>query len=311
MKKDYFMQWIGDEDYYQYLWMLLIRRAEEEIQSLFSAGKVDGTTHLYVGQEANAVGVLRQLSPEFDYVISNHRCHGHFLAFGGLLEELFGEVMGRACGASKGLGGSQHIKGSHFFSSGIQGGFTPIACGLAMGAARKRAESVTICCIGDGTLGQGVLYESMNIASLWSLPVIFFVENNGYAQTTPTHQGVAGSILARGQAFGIRSSEITSSDVAVLAAWGKEIIQYTRKEQRPYFAVINTQRLCPHSKGDDSRTEEEIAECKQHDPLIISESKISAKKQQQADALVDELIKMALATACDSDYLADYCEGTV
>ncbi len=300
----YFEAFKENSDFYFYLWMLLLRRAEEKVLELFANDQISGTTHLYIGQEANAVGFIKHLSNKVDYVISNHRCHGHYLAFGGELSALFGELMGKDCGASKGFGGSQHIKGEHFFSSGIQGGFTPIACGLAYGAVVNKQKSVVVCCIGDGTLGQGVLYESLNIASLWSLPVIYLVENNRYAQTTPVAKGVAGKIIDRGKAFGIYSVEITSEDVNEIAEWGKEIINKVRSDRMPCFAVINTNRLCAHSKGDDSRSQEEIMECHLHDPLLALEPKIAKEKIKLSEQLVSEIVEAALETANSSCFTA-------
>ncbi|WP_320171790.1 thiamine pyrophosphate-dependent dehydrogenase E1 component subunit alpha [Maridesulfovibrio sp.] len=294
MKPKYFEGYKQDNALYDFLWMLLIRRAEEKIKHLFSEGLVDGTTHLYIGQEANAVGILQPLSNEHDFVISNHRCHGHFLAFGGTLEELFGEVMGRVCGASKGFGGSQHIKGKNFFSSGIQGGFTPIACGLAYGIKLKQQDGVVVCCIGDGTLGEGVLYESMNIAALKGLPILYLVENNRYAQSTPTQRGVAGSMIERGKAFSLNASEIDSHDVGEIKEWGQKLIETTRKNSVPTWAVIHTHRLCAHSKGDDTRSQDEIYETLKFDPLDLYRTRLDEKKTIEAENIVADIIESAI-----------------
>ena len=188
-------RWRGEAtiDVLDYRKMLLIRRTEELILRFFSEGKVRGTTHTYVGQEANAVGIIGQLDPQRDFVVSNHRCHGHYLAFGGPLDGLLAEIMGSRLGICGGRGGSQHLKFGHFFSNGVLGGGTPIGCGIALGEKLSKSTGIVVVCLGDGTLGEGVLYESLNMASLWSLPVLFLVENNRYAQTTPIALAVSGS----------------------------------------------------------------------------------------------------------------------
>ncbi len=176
-----------------------------------------GTTHTYLGQEADAVGVL-QLLQEDDIVFSNHRCHGHFLAYGGDPRALFAELMGKATGVCGGRGGSQHLHWRNFYSNGVQGGIAPVAAGMALAEKLKGSGAVTVAFLGDGTLGEGVVYETLNMASLWGAPILFVVENNHIAQTTPIEQALAGSILARFQAFDIPAWELQSSDVVEIAS---------------------------------------------------------------------------------------------
>ncbi len=190
------------DDLQLYRTMLLIRRFEERLLDEFSAGRLVGTTHAYIGQEANAAGIFSELSPE-DVIFSNHRCHGHFLAYGGDLYRLAAELMGKATGLVGGRGGSQHIHWKNFYSNGIQGGIVPVATGMALAEKASGSGNIVAVFLGDGTLGEGVVYESLNIASLWSLPILFVVENNRYAQTTPISLAMAGSIPARFSAFGI------------------------------------------------------------------------------------------------------------
>jgi TPP-dependent pyruvate/acetoin dehydrogenase alpha subunit len=196
-------------NYNLYRTMLLIRRFEERALAEFSAGKLFGTTHAYIGQEADAAAIFSVASPD-DIVWSNHRCHGHFLAYGGDPYKLAAELMGKATGLVGGRGGSQHIHWRNFYSNGIQGGIIPVATGMALAQKVQKTGQLALVFIGDGTLGEGALYESLNIAALWKLPILFTVEDNHYAQTTPIEKGVAGSIPARFEAFGIKAWELSS-----------------------------------------------------------------------------------------------------
>lgn len=274
--------------------MLLIRRTEEAILELFSIGKVSGTTHAYIGQEANAVGLIGQLDPEKDYVISNHRCHGHYLSFGGPLDGLLAEILGLEAGVCKGRGGSQHIKFGNFLSNGIQGGGAPIACGIALGEIKSGLRAgITVLCLGDGTLGQGVLYESLNLAALWNLPVLFLLEDNGFAQTTPVALGVAGSMVDRAAAFGIETGEIESTDAKEIYEFAAQAIEYVRTNGKPYWAVIHTCRLGAHSKGDDTRSCDEIETLRIKDPLSIQSRRLSEAELSEARAWVDRKLSVA------------------
>ena len=173
--------------------ILTIREFETLLLDKFSTGIFPGTTHTSLGQEANAVGVLSNAA-ENDVVVSNHRCHGHFLAYGGDPQALFAELMGKPSGICGGVGGSQHLHWRNFYSNGIQGGTVAMATGMAL--AEKRAESGAIVFdfLGDGTLGEGIVYECLNMASLWSLPILYVLENNHIAQTTSEKTAIAGKI---------------------------------------------------------------------------------------------------------------------
>ena len=280
--------------------MLRIRRAEECILAMSAEGVLRGTTHVCIGQEANAVGVIGALDPERDFVVSNHRCHGHYLAHGGDLRELLAEVRGASGGVCAGRGGSQHLKRHNFLSNGIQGGGTPIACGLAMANALSGAGGIVACCIGDGTLGQGVLYESLNMAALWSLPVLFLVEANGYAQSTPTRAGVSGSIVGRARSFGIETMELESTDVLEIRRFGEEASGRVRDARKPLWAVVHTCRLCAHSKGDDTRSEEEVAALRENDPLLVHGSRLSEAEMVSAEDAVREEVERA-RTGCATE----------
>ena len=183
---------------------VLIRRFEERLLSLFSEGKLNGTLHTCIGQEWSGIAVCEALLPR-DTIFSNHRGHGHYLSRTGDVSGLLAEVMGRATGVSGGVGGTQHLFGEGFYSSGVQGGLTPVAVGSGLAHKLQGRANISVAFIGDGTLGQGVFYESLNIASKWEAPVVFVVENNGYAQSTPSSQTIAGSVEGRAAAFDIRS----------------------------------------------------------------------------------------------------------
>ncbi|MDW8277157.1 MAG: thiamine pyrophosphate-dependent enzyme [Anaerolineales bacterium] len=284
-----------------YQTMLLIRRFEERALAEFSTGKLFGTTHAYIGQEANAAAVFSVLR-EGDIVWSNHRCHGHFLAYGGDPYHLAAELMGRATGLVGGRGGSQHIQWRDFYSNGIQGGFTPIAAGMALAEKNTQTGNIVLAFLGDGTLGEGALYESLNLAALWHLPVLYVLENNRIAQTTPVEQGVAGSMAARFQAFGIPTWEADSSDVLSLQPLARQAVEHTRSGQ-PAALILHTCRFAAHSKGDDTRPREEVARLRaERDPLTIHAARLSALEREQAETQVAACIEDAFSRAEKDNY---------
>lgn len=280
-----------------YSTMFLIRRVEETLLDLFAAGKLVGTTHTCIGQEADAAGVLAHLDPSRDVVFSNHRCHGHYVAFTGDVEGLIAEVMGRVTGVCGGKGGSQHLCSGNFYSNGVQGSIVPVATGIALAESRKATGAVTTVFIGDGTLGQGVVYESLNMASLWELPVLFVLEDNEYAQSTPSRLGVAGSIGSRARAFGIDTTELDTTDVLEIHTAAERAVADVRATRRPRFLAIGTYRFSPHSKGDDNRDPAEIDERRQRDPLVVAGSRIGAAERLGLEQACEERLQRALAAA--------------
>lgn len=254
--------------------MFFIRRFEETLLELFAQGKLVGTTHTYIGQEANAAGVIPHLDPDRDVIFSNHRCHGHYLAF---TDDAFGllcEVMGKAPGVCGGKGGSQHLCKGNFYSNGVLGSTVPVATGIALAEKRKGTGAVSTVFLGDGTLGEGVTYESLNLASVWKLPVLFVVENNHYAQSTPIELVLAGSIPARAAAFGVETVELDTTDVEPIHAAAGHAVARIRETSEPYFLVLNTYRFSPHSKGDDNRDPAEIEERRKRDPLLVAGARL-------------------------------------
>lgn len=247
---------------------LLIREVEQKLLALFAAGKLYGTVHTCIGQEFAGVSVARALESG-DFVISNHRCHGHFLARTDDVDGLIAEVMGRQSGVCGGRGGSQHLCDYEhgFFSNGVLGGTAPVAAGMAMAQRFRGQGRIAALFLGDGTLGEGVLYESLNIASKWELPLLFVLENNRYAQSTPSSQTVAGSMTARAEAFGIAARQASTWEPAHLMETAAECVAQVRKSGKPVFLVVDTYRLMAHSKGDDDRDPREIAAYWEKDPL--------------------------------------------
>jgi acetoin:2,6-dichlorophenolindophenol oxidoreductase subunit alpha len=285
--------WIRERLYAQ---MVLIRRFEERILDLFAAGELFGTTHCYIGQEANAVGIINHLEKR-DIVFSSHRCHGHFLARTGKADLLMAELMGRATGVVGGRGGSQHICYENFYSNGVQGGIVPTATGMALAEKMLGTGAIATVFMGDGTLGEGLVYEAFNLASLWSAPILFVIENNRWSQSTPVEKQLAGSMLARGRAFGIDSGEIESTDAEELYNHFGPIVMKVRQEQRPHLEVIQTYRLCHHSKSDDMRPKDEIERHRQNEPLPKLRARLTPKVAERIDQEAAATVQQAVAWA--------------
>jgi 2-oxoisovalerate dehydrogenase E1 component len=261
----------------------LVRITEQLILDLFGRGLLSGTTHTCLGQELCAMSVVRALSEDDDAVFSNHRNHGHFLTYSGNPLGLVAEIMGREAGVCRGYGGSQHIAWRRFHSNGVQAGMTAIACGQALDVKRRGGRGVVAVMIGDGTLGEGLLYESMNLASIWQAPVLFVVENNGIAQTTITRDTVGGSIEARGQAFGLRTWRLDDASTTFMADVDA-IVAQMRDGQGPGMLVIDTRRMGPHSKGDDLRDAAERDAIAARDPLAALGRQLPAAERDQIEA---------------------------
>jgi TPP-dependent pyruvate/acetoin dehydrogenase alpha subunit len=278
-----------------YTQMYLIRRLEEALLDMYSQGKLAGTVHTCIGQEANSAGVVAHLERERDVIVSNHRCHGHYLAFTDDVDGLLQEVMGKRGGVCGGRGGSQHLCNGNFYSNGVLGSTVPLATGMALAERERGRGAVTVVFLGDGTLGQGVVYESLNIASLWQLPILFVVENNFYAQSTPSHLQIAGRIADRAAAFGVDSTELDTTDAVEIHDVAGGIVATIRGARRPHFLVLNTYRFSPHSKGDDFRDPDEIARARERDPLTVTGARLGETARQ----LIEEAGERRLATAID------------
>ncbi|MEU7841445.1 thiamine pyrophosphate-dependent dehydrogenase E1 component subunit alpha [Micromonospora sp. NPDC049114] len=244
--------------------LLLIRHFELALLDMFGRGELHGTTHTCLGQEYVPVA-LRPLLDDGDFVFSNHRGHGHYLARFDDPHGLLAEVMGREGAVCHGVGGSQHILRDRYLSTGVQGESAPVAAGVALHLKRTEPGRLALVYLGDGTWGEGAVYEALNMAALWGLPLLLVVENNGIAQSTPTDAQLAGSIGGRARAFGVDHLRVTSTDTEVVRAALTPVLRRVRERSTPYVVELLTHRVGPHSKGDDSRRPEEIAHARAHD----------------------------------------------
>lgn len=277
---------------------LTIRLVEQRLLKLFSEGKLFGTVHTCIGQEFVGVSVARCLG-DADTLFSNHRGHGHFLSYRRNILGLIGEIMGKSVGVCGGRGGSQHVQQDGFYSNGIQGGIAPVTTGQAFAHKLKKNGGIAVVYIGDGTLGQGALYESLNIASKWELPVLFVNENNLFAQSTSQTQTLAGDINARAEAFGIKAWKSDTWDWANLFGNMQACIDEIRRTGKPAWHRVDTFRLMAHSKGDDNRPEEYVQPFRDRDPINV------LMKQFEHDARwkawVDETIAEIEAAVQEAD----------
>jgi 2-oxoisovalerate dehydrogenase E1 component len=274
---------------------VLIRQVEQTLLDLFARGELFGTVHTCIGQEWTGVAVAACLR-RGDVVLSNHRCHGHYLALTDDVEGLIAEIMGRQTGVCGGRGGSQHLCAEGFFSNGVQGGMTPAAAGLALALKRLNGDQIVVAFIGDGTLGEGTVYESLNIVSKWQLPVLILLENNLYAQSTFHEQTLAGDILARPAAFGIPTFEANTWQPEELLAQTLQAIGQVRRTRGPCFLRVDTYRLMAHSKGDDNRDPQEVKRHWERDPVTVflgAHGEEGAKMQQAAQRRVAAAVEEA------------------
>jgi 2-oxoisovalerate dehydrogenase E1 component len=279
---------------------LLIRGVEEELLALFAQGKLFGTVHTCIGQEWTGIAIAECTEPG-DLFFSNHRGHGHFLARTDDVEGLIAEIMGKQTGVCGGRGGSQHLCSEGFFTNGIQGGIVPVAAGLALAQKLRGSSNITVVFIGDGTLGEGALYETLNIASKWKLPLLIVLENNRYAQSTSQRQTLAGDIGSRAAAFGIQTFHSNTWDPHQCLEDAAESVRLVREHGEPSFLQIDTYRLMAHSKGDDDRDPREVKEYWSKDPLTRFIQQFP-QEAEQIKATVRSRITEAVARAEAAPY---------
>ena len=294
-----------------YKQMLRIRLFEEQVNQLYTRALMPGLAHLYIGEEAVAVGVCEALRRD-DYITSTHRGHGHCVAKGASLDLMFAELLGKEAGYCKGKGGSMHIADpatGNLGANAIVGGSAGIATGAAFSAKRLGTGQVAVCFFGDGALGQGLLYEVMNIASLWKLPVIYVCENNMYNEYTHYSETTAGDILQRGPAFGVESHKVDGQDVRAVYAIMQKLVERARKGEGPSILFCDTYRFHGHHVGDIAREyyrskQEEQAWKTDRDPVTLMAKNLSAlgiadsaaleKIQADIQAEVDTAVKFAI-----------------
>jgi pyruvate dehydrogenase E1 component alpha subunit len=301
----------------QLLWMYrrmrLIREFEDRVSDLFAQGKIPGFVHLYAGEEAIGVGVCSQLNDD-DYITSTHRGHGHCIAKGVDVSEMMAELYGKAPGSCKGKGGSMHIadvdKGM-LGANGIVGAGGPLACGSALMAQVKGTGQVTICFFGDGAAEQGTMHESMNLASIWNLPVVFVCENNGYAQTTPAHYHCAAEDIAdRATAYDMPGFSVDGTDIFAVAEAAAEAIARARRGEGPTLVECKAFRYYGHFEGDNLSyfTDEERARNRARDPIdkfrerVLERGLLSEEDLAEIDAWAEKSIDDAIEFAEAAPY---------
>ena len=292
--------------------MVLIRRFEEKAAEMYMRGKIGGFLHLYIGEEAIAAGSISVLQPQ-DYIVSHYREHGHALARGMEPRKVMAELFGRSGGTSKGKGGSMHLFDAALgFLGGyaIVGGMMPIAVGLGLGAQHLGNDSVTLCFFGDGAVNEGEFHESLNLAALWNLPVVFLCENNGYGMGSPIQDTFAGTDIFRfAPVYGMNTpGQIDGMDVFEVMDATKEAVDRARKGQGPTFIEAKTYRFRGHSMADPmvyrKKTEEEewrnkgpITRMKRHmeELGLLDEAEMQAL-EAEVDAIVQDAVNFAEAS---------------
>lgn len=267
-----------------YTMMLIIRRFEEKVSELFYRGELPGAAHLYIGEEAVAIGTCANLRAD-DRITSTHRGHGHLIAKGGKLKDMFAELYGREAGCCRGKGGSMHIadfKVGDIGAMGVVGGGLPVATGSALAAKLQGTDQVTVCFFGDGAVNQGTFHESINLAAIWNLPVIYVCENNVYALWSPYWRMVAGkSITNRARAYGIPGVVVDGNDVVAVFEAVRKAVERARTGKGPSLVECQTYRWHGHNEGEEAilgdrhyRTKEEIEDWKRKDPVTSFEKKL-------------------------------------
>lgn len=292
-----------------YTQMARIRAFEDNANQLYLSAKMPGLTHMYSGQEAVAVGICEALQAT-DHITSTHRGHGHCVAKGARFQQMFCELLGKAEGYCRGKGGSMHIadqQNGNLGANAIVGGSAGIATGAALTAKRLGNRAVTVCFFGDGALGQGILYEVMNMAALWKLPVIYACENNLYGEYTKVEEMAAGRLGARAEAFGIQAFEVDGQDVLAVNELTQDLVAKCRNGEGPFFITLNTYRYHGHHVGDINRTyyrskEEEAEWREQRDPV----TNFGAWLNDQGVSNEEELAKIRDAVAADAKAAVDY-----
>ena len=268
-----------------YRQMLLIRRFEERSAEMYALAKIAGFLHLYIGEEAIAVGAIAAIRAD-DYVISAYRDHGHCLAKGSDPSQVMAELFGKATGLCKGKGGSMHLvdaKRNFMGGYAIVGGHLPLATGLAFAVKYQKRDQLVLCFFGEGAVPSGQAHEAFNLAALWKLPVIFVCENNRYAMGTPITRGIAlySDLAGKVRAHGIQAETVDGMDVLAVRTLMKTVVRKVRAEPQPYFVEATTYRFMGHSMADPAhghyRTKEEVEEERGRDPLVLLRQTIMNK----------------------------------
>jgi len=295
--------------------MQMIRLFEEQVNELYMRALMPGLAHLYIGEEDVAVGVCEALRRD-DYITSTHRGHGHCLAKGASPDRMFAELLGKEAGYCKGKGGSMHIadpKTGNLGANAIVAGSTGIATGAAFSAKHLKTGQVSVCFFGEGALGQGILYEVMNLAALWKLPVIYVCENNLYTEYTHFSETTAGDILGRGTAFGVLAESVDGQDVRAVYDVASRLVARARRGEGPAFLLCETYRYTGHHVGDIGReyyrSKQEEQEWKtKRDPIAILGNWLVSQKLADAAALrtIESEVRAEMLSAVEFAVSAPY-----
>ncbi|HLG57563.1 MAG TPA: pyruvate dehydrogenase (acetyl-transferring) E1 component subunit alpha [Vicinamibacterales bacterium] len=286
--------------------MLRIRRFEEKCAELYSAGKIRGFLHLYIGEEAVAVGVMQALEPG-DAIVATYREHGHALARGISANALMAEMFGKQEGCSRGRGGSMHVfdAATRFYGgNAIVAGGLPVAVGLALADTYLGRTRVTACFFGDGAVAEGEFHESMNLAALWKLPVLFLCENNLYAMGTRIDRALSQTELAaRARTYGMAAESVDGMDVVAIERAARQAIEAVRGGNGPFFLECRTYRFRAHSMFDAElyRDKAEVDEWKQRDPIAVLRTLLesAAVLDDAAFAQLDAQVQQEIAHAAE------------
>jgi len=294
--------------------MLLIRKFEEKAGEMYAQGKIGGFLHLYVGQEAVGVGFISALRPD-DYVVGAYREHGQALARGVEPRRVMAELFGKSTGVSRGKGGSMHmfdISRGFMGGHGIVGGGMPLAAGIGFAIEYQETDQVVLCFFGDGAVNEGAFHESLNLASLWQLPVIWVCENNLYGMGTAVSRASAiPEIYRRAQCYDIDTESVDGMDVLAVRETAERAIRHVRKHREPRFIEAITYRFRGHSMADPGtyRTKEEIEEWRKRDPIerlkdqMMNDGALSEDDWQRMEEEIDAVIQDAVEFAERSEEL--------
>jgi len=262
----------ADELVKLYSQMVLIRLFEEKTNEMYHQGHISGYCHLYIGEEAVAVGALNALRPD-DYVIGAYRDHGHAILKGSDPKRVMAELFGKITGVSKGKGGSMHMfnRETRFFGGdGIVAGELPVATGLAFAVEYRGGDEIVLCFFGDGAVNEGAFHEALNLASLWNLPVLFLCENNEWGMGTPVARASCSiELTERANGYCMRIEKTDGMDVLAVLDTARRAVEYCRSTRKPVFVEATTQRFVGHSVTDPQvyRTKKEIAKARERDPI--------------------------------------------
>ena len=273
--------------------MLLIRRFEEKASQMYGLRKIGGFCHLYIGQEASAVGAISTLDLKKDYVVSAYRDHGIAIACGMNINSLMAELFGKVTGCSRGKGGSMHFfdREKHFYGgNGIVGAHIPVATGVGLSVRYREEDGVVLCFFGDGAIHQGSFHESVNMARIWNLPVLYICENNQYGMGTDYRRVSAVSDFSKmGASYGIEGRQVNGMDVLEVYDSVTEMVEKARNEHAPSLLELKTYRYKGHSMSDPAkyRTKEELDAYRQQDPVLLLKARMVRDEQMSEEEFLE------------------------